>query len=315
MMMSFRVGCAGGMDTNTKYEYELEDVPENYCAFQIELKGLRGGHSGMDINLGRANANLLMNRIIFELYDNADVRISEIEGGSLRNAIPRESFGVIVMNENAQTEIKEVFEAILEDLKVEYSNIEPSLEANLSPVDNPSQMVSKSDMAVILNVIYSTPNGVWKMSDKIPGLVESSTSLAKVEIKDGFFTTQSLQRSMIESGKRDVSNAMRSNYEQIGAEVIQDGDYPGWEPNPSSRILVVMREKYKEMFSEEPKVEACHAGLECGILGKHLPDCDMISFGPTIRHPHSPDEKVNIKSVHKFWNFFVKVIEDIPDKN
>jgi dipeptidase D len=311
----FSVGCAGGIDTNTVYEYQQENVPQDFKAFKIELRGLKGGHSGMDIHLGRGNANLLMNRMIYELFEAVDARIANLEGGSLRNAIPRESFGLIVVKEEKEQSLKEIFDAVSSEIKTEYSNIEPALQLSFEPSECPKLMVPAADMMVILGAIYSTPNGVWKMSDKISGLVETSSSLAKIIINDGEFITQSLQRSMIESGKRDIANALRLTYEQIGAKIVQGGDYPGWEPNPSSRILEVLKGKYEELFHEEPKVEACHAGLECGILGKHLPDCDMISFGPTIRNPHSPDEKVNIESVGKFWKFFVEVMEDIPRKN
>jgi dipeptidase D len=311
----FSVGCAGGIDTNTTYNYEDQAIPADYEVYQIELKGLKGGHSGMDIHLGRGNANLLMNRILFEMMQAGDVRIVELDGGSLRNAIPRESFGLVGFPAKNANDIKAVFNAVLNEIKSEYSMVESALEGSMLKASSSVRMVSKNDMDIIVKCIYTTPNAVWKMSDKIDGLVETSTSLAKVVVKDGVFSTQSLQRSMIESGKRDVANAIRANYEQIGAEVVQGGDYPGWEPNPSSRILNVLKDNYIKMFNEEPRVQACHAGLECGILSKHLPSCDMISFGPTIKNPHSPDEKVNIESVQKFWSFLVNVIKDIPSKN
>ncbi|UKN02430.1 aminoacyl-histidine dipeptidase [Paracrocinitomix mangrovi] len=308
----FSIGCAGGIDTNTEYEYQEEDITADYTTFKIELKGLKGGHSGMDIHLGRGNANLLMNRIIYEMMQDADVRICELDGGSLRNAIPRESFGVVAIKSNKQQYAIDTFKGVLSQIKDEYREVEPDMVANLTSCDYTGKMVSKHDMDAIVAAIYTTPNAVWKMSFNIPGLVETSSSLAKVIIKDGAFKTQSLQRSMIESGKRDIANAIKLNYEQIGAEVVQGGDYPGWAPNPDSEILEVMKGLYASMFKDEPKVEACHAGLECGILREHLPACDMISFGPTIRNPHSPDEKVNIASVQKFWNLFLKVLEDIP---
>ena len=178
-----------------------------------------------------------------------------------------------------------------------------------------SKMMNFDDQKKVLAVIYTTPNNVWKMSENMEGVVETSSSLARVIVKDGEFITQSLQRSMIESGKNDIANALRLTYELMGADVVQTGDYPGWAPNPNSRILEVLEREYKSMFNEQPKVAACHAGLECGILGKHLPGCDMISFGPTIRNPHSPDEKVDIASVQKFWKFLVKVLAETPAKN
>ena len=312
----FSVGCAGGVDTNTSLSYSQEDIGMDYVVYDIELKGLKGGHSGMDINTGRANANLIMNRIIYVLTQTSDVRIVNLEGGSLRNAIPRESFGQLAIVSGDLQSVNSAFDKIVKEINIEYSEIEPNMQATLTKSSEAAgKMVSKADQSNIISAIYATPNGVWKMSDKIEGLVETSSSLAKVIIKDGEFVSQSLQRSMSESGKNDVANALRLHYENAGASVVQGGDYPGWEPNPNSRILEVLKKNYIEMFDEQPKVAACHAGLECGILGKHLPDCDMISFGPTIRHPHSPDEKVNIKSVQKFWKFLLKVIEETPSKN
>ena len=310
----FSVGCAGGIDTNTSYTYETEIVPADYTAFTIDLRGLKGGHSGMDIHLGRGNANILMNRLIYEASKIIDVRISEVEGGSLRNAIPRESFGTVVLPTNEKQNFISFFTEFTELLKFENSNSEPGMEINLEEVALPSKMVAKADNAKILSVIYATPNGVWKMSEKIEGLVETSSSFAKVIIRDGEFITKSLQRSMVEAGKHDIANALRLTYELIGADVVQNGDYPGWAPNPDSKILKVLEKKYVEMFNEQPKVQACHAGLECGILSEHILDCDMISFGPTIKNPHSPDEKVNIASVQKFWNFLVEVLKETPIK-
>lgn len=312
----FSVGCAGGIDTNTEYMYSEEDVPTQFVGFKIVMKGLKGGHSGMDINAGRANANKWMNRVIYALNQVVDVRISEVEGGSLRNAIPRESVAQLVCASADLVRVKSVFEEISSEIKAEFSSVEPKAIIEFTAFsDLPAKMMGKSDQKKVVAAIYATPNGVWEMSEKIEGLVETSSSLAKIVIRKGTFSTQSLQRSMIESGKNDIANAIRSTYELMGASVVQAGDYPGWAPNPSSRILKILEAKYKDMFNEEPKVAACHAGLECGILGEHLPGCDMISFGPTIRNPHSPDEKVNIKSVQKFWRFLKAVLEDIPMKN
>lgn len=312
----FSVGCAGGIDTNTKMKYSEEVISDDFQTYSISVKGLKGGHSGMDINSGRANANLIMNRIIAGLNSVTDTRIVHLEGGSLRNAIPRESQGELAIKTAGIDAVKSKFNDLVIAIKSEYSVVEPSMVFELKTISSEfSKMVSKTDNHKIISCIYSTPNGVWKMSDKIVGLVETSSSLAKVMVSNGEFITQSLQRSMIESGKDDVASALKLHYQNSGAEVVQNGDYPGWEPNPNSRILEVLKSNYIEMFNEEPKVAACHAGLECGILGKHLPNCDMISFGPTIRHPHSPDEKVNIKSVQKFWKFLVKVIEETPYKN
>ncbi|MBI3135466.1 MAG: aminoacyl-histidine dipeptidase [Bacteroidetes bacterium] len=312
----FSVGCAGGIDTNTFYTYAEENVPADFVSLTFTLSGLKGGHSGMDINLGRGNANLLMNRILYAGTQVADVRLTELNGGSLRNAIPRESVAQVVVATNQKTALVNCVNAYAAIIKHEYNVTEPDLKFVVTENKiNPAAMISKADQEKIIRVIYTTPNAVWKMSENIPGLVETSSSLAKVIVKEKQFTTQSLQRSMVETGKEDIANAIRLTYELIGAKVVQDGAYPGWAPNPDSKILKVLEKQYVSLFNDQPKVKACHAGLECGILGEHLPNCDMISFGPTIRNPHSPDEKVNIKSVQKFWQFLTKVLENIPAKN
>lgn len=312
----FSVGCAGGIDTNTNYNYIEENVPADFLAFKIHIKGLKGGHSGMEINLGRGNANIWMNRVIYHLSTVGDVRISALEGGSLRNAIPRESSGIFVCAASQLEAVQTEFRSITEIIKSEYSVVEPDAQLIWeSTKDIPAKMMAKDDQIKAISAIYTTPNGVWAMSEKIDGLVETSSSLAKVIVREGEFITKSLQRSMLESGKQNIANALKLTYELMGATVTQSGDYPGWAPNPTSPILKVLEKKYVELFNEAPKVAACHAGLECGILSKHLPDCDMISFGPTIKNPHSPDEKVNIKSVQKFWSFLVEVLEEIPTKN
>lgn len=308
------IGCAGGIDTNTYYTYKKESCKLNSKAVEISLKGLKGGHSGMDIHLGRGNANLLLNRLVYELSESIPVQIAAFEGGGLRNAIPREAVTTLVLNENDIAKLTLTYQSITNEIITEFSNIEPNMVFSLNGAELPDSVMVLQDQAKIVSAIYTTANSVWKMSDKIEGLVETSSSLAKVTIKDGEFNTQSLQRSMIESGKRDIANTLRLNYERMGAKVIQDGDYPGWAPNPKSKILKIVHDKYVSLYNEEPKVQACHAGLECGILNEHLPDCDMVSFGPTIRNPHSPDEMVNIKSVQKFWDFLLQVLQEIPNK-
>jgi len=308
------IGCAGGIDTNTSYAYDMVAPNTGAIAFEITLKGLKGGHSGMDIHIGRGNANLLLNRLVFELSNIGNVQIASFEGGGLRNAIPREAKCTIVVAGNKNEDFTKVYNAITSEINSEFSVVEPDMMFSLKNVSVPNAVVSDKDTTKIVGAIYNTPNSVWKMSDKIDGLVETSSSLAKVSIKEGQFITQSLQRSMIESGKRDIANALRINFERMGADVVQNGDYPGWAPNPDSKILDIVVNKYKSLYNEVPKVQACHAGLECGILNKHLPNCDMVSFGPTIRNPHSPDEKVNIQSVQKFWTFLLEVLKEIPNK-
>ena len=306
------IGCAGGIDTNSTYEYEELYSLEDTTTYKIEIKGLKGGHSGMDIDSGRANANKLMGRFLVEAIDN--LIIHEVNGGGLRNAIPRESVAVVSVlfqeREAFQKYIKDT-EKIYQD---EYSPIEDTIEIVATEVETPHKMVAGHEKDAILSTVNAVHNGVFKLSLNFNNLVETSSSLAQVVIKDGVFETKSLQRSSVETTKADVARTIRSVFDLLGADVEQSGDYPGWEPNPDSAILKTIRAMYKERFNEEPKVMACHAGLECGILGKHLPNVDMISFGPTIRHPHSPDEKVSISSVQKFWGFLLDVLKETPKK-
>jgi dipeptidase D len=309
------IGCAGGIDTNTSYKYTQESVKEGFKSYSIMIKGLLGGHSGMDIDKGRGNANKMLTRLIYQLNSMADIQLLSFDGGSLRNAIPREASVVLaVEKEDVQMFINEI-EKFTNVLKSEYNTIEPNFVIEANEVESASLAVERVDFIKIINTLYSVHNGVFRMSPDIKDLVEASSSLARVIIKDGEFITQSLQRSSVETSKDDVANTIRTAFENMGAAVVQSGDYPGWQPNPNSAILNLMSDLYREMYKEEPKVKACHAGLECGILGKHLPGVDMISFGPNIRAAHSPDEKVQISSVQKFWGYLLETIERTPERS
>ena len=308
------IGCAGGIDTNTSYNYSQVDKNKDFIGYQISIKGLLGGHSGMDIDKGRGNANKLMNRIHYHLHSLTELQIISIDGGSLRNAIPRESKSVIAIHKDYAPTFEKEITRIAQELAFELKTIEPHLEIHWTPTEILGKAISSEDMMKILNALYSVHNGVFRMSPDIQGLVETSSSLARVIVKEGSFITQSLQRSSVESTKSDVANSIRASFENIGAAVVQSGDYPGWQPNPTSPILNLMTDLYKEMFKDEPHVKACHAGLECGILGKHLPGTDMISFGPNIRAAHSPDEKVQISSVQKYWGYLLETLKRIPKK-
>lgn len=306
------IGCAGGIDSNTKYTYKEESVKQESVYLTISIRGLLGGHSGMDIDKGRGNANKLMNRILYHLISLNEFQLISIDGGSLRNAIPRESTVVIAVSKEDLSSVKSAISTISDTLKNEYKTIESALTISLEEKGEEKKAVSQDDLIKILNVLYAVPNGVFRMSPDIDGLVEASSSLARVIVKEGEFITQSLQRSSVESTKSDVANAVRTAFETAGVAVVQTGDYPGWQPNPNSEILNLMHKLYVERFNEEPQIKACHAGLECGILGKHLPGVDMISFGPNIRAAHSPDEKVQISSVQKFWGYFLEVLKQTP---
>jgi len=306
------IGCAGGIDTNTIYSYKQVPVAANGIAYQVSITGLLGGHSGMDIHKGRANANKLMNRFLFNGLKAFDLNLSSVDGGSLRNAIPRESTSIVVIPSDQEQDFKRFIADFTDLIKKEFQAVEQSLSITAVTVACPAHVVAHDDAAKIVQAIYALPNGVFRMSPDIDDLVEASSNLARVIVKGGDFITQSLQRSSVESTKLDVAYAVAAPFELMGCNVSRSGDYPGWKPNADSDILRLMTNLYQEIFREAPKVNACHAGLECGILGAHLPGMDMISFGPTIHGAHSPDEKVKVPSVQKFWGYLVKVLAAIP---
>ena len=304
------IGCAGGIDTNTSYTYQETSIHEGWQVLKIKIRGLLGGHSGMDIDKGRGNANKWMARLLWELKQITPIQLISFDGGSLRNAIPREATCRIAVSN--KEEAKEILLRTIGNLKQEYGRIEPEHQIEIESGVSSGDAMDDADCAKILNTLCAVHNGVFRMSPEIANLVEASSSLARVIIHEGQFTTQSLQRSSVESTKAEVSMAIRTAFENMGATVEQSGDYPGWEPNRNSSILQLMESLYIQLFKETPQVKACHAGLECGILGKHLPGVEMISFGPNIRAAHSPDEKVQISSVQKFWSYLLETLKNIP---
>lgn len=306
------IGCAGGIDTNTSYKYSQVAINEGFTAYKIEIRGLLGGHSGMDIDKGRGNANKMMTRLLYHLHSVTDIQLISFDGGSLRNAIPREATCIVAFNKEEKELFAGEVERFFAILRTEYKAIEPHLSISAEETKIEGEAVAHADFERIINTLYAVHNGVFRMSPDIADLVEASSSLARVIIKDGNFITQSLQRSSVESTKGDVANTIRAAFESMGCAVVQSGDYPGWQPNTDSVILKLMADLYREMFNAEPNIKACHAGLECGILGKHLPGVDMISFGPNIRAAHSPDEKVQISSVQKFWKYLLETINRTP---
>ncbi len=308
------IGCAGGIDTNTSYSYAEEAIANDSTCYELNVKGLIGGHSGMDIDKGRGNANKIMNRILHYLQSKTSFQLVSVDGGSLRNAIPRESVSVIAVAAENIENFKVSFGVIAQTIKDEYHTLEKDLVVEYNSADSDGAAVPCADTVKIVNALFAVHNGVFRMSPDIEGLVETSSSLARVIVKEGSFTTQSLQRSSVESTKDDVANTVRAAFELMGCDVVQNGDYPGWQPNPNSEILNLMTDLYRERYNEDPQVKACHAGLECGILLKHLPDVDMISFGPNIRAAHSPDEKVQISSVQKYWGYLLEALKRTPEK-
>ncbi|MBS2097282.1 aminoacyl-histidine dipeptidase [Carboxylicivirga linearis] len=308
------VGCAGGTDANIVFKYAEEAVPEGSVAYKLNLTGLKGGHSGLDINRGRGNANKLMIRFLKFAIANLDVRLASIDGGSLRNAIPREAFAVITLPADNADELLESIEEFEDIYKEEYKGVEPSISFLADAVDIPSGVINEVVQDDLINAVQACPNGVIRFSNDMEGLVETSTNLASVKSGDGVIEAKCLIRSSVDTAKEDVESSIESTFRLAGAEVTFGGQYPGWKPNMDSPILKTMQEVYNKKWGKIPEIKAIHAGLECGILGSAYPHWDMISFGPTIRFPHSPDEKVNIETVEKFWEFLVETLQDIPEK-
>ncbi len=307
------IGCAGGVDVTASGTYNPVS-PQYNTAFRIALKGLTGGHSGMEIHKGRGNSNKLMNRLLSQISAKIDIEIASIEGGSLRNAIPRESVALIVTNHENTLILESEINLYLHTLKSEYNTTDPNLTISLGTDVMPVSVFPADFSFKLLRTVYTCPNGIYRMSPDIAGLVQTSNNVARVEVKEGRFSIQCLTRSSVESEKMDLKNAITAAFELMGAKVEYGGSYPGWAPLPSSPIVSLMSNLYLEMFNTQAHVNACHAGLECGILGRNYPEMQMISFGPNIHGAHSPDERVQISSVQKFWGYLLETLNRIPQK-
>ncbi|MES2486662.1 MAG: aminoacyl-histidine dipeptidase [Bacteroidota bacterium] len=309
------IGCAGGVDVTAERDYHEEETPDNSVAYTITVKGLNGGHSGMDINKGLGNANKIMNRLLFDGFENFGLQVVEINGGSLRNAIPRESTAKIIISGIFDEAFVFDMQDVINDIKTEFKTTEPNLTILIEKSsDLPAVVMELGVQEGLIRALYAAHNGVYRMSADMDDLVETSNNIARVIVKDGKIHIGCLTRSSVESSKFDLANALRSTFELIGCEVTISGSYPGWTPNVNSQILEVLKDIYKKQNGTEPHVVACHAGLECGILGTNYPDMDMISFGPTIKGAHSPDERASISSVQKYWKFVLEILKKIPQK-
>jgi dipeptidase D len=306
------IGCAGGIDVTALQSYTEEIPSTDAVGFLLTVKQLNGGHSGMDIHKGLGNANKIMNRLLFNAMEEFDIQLSEIDGGSLRNAIPRESFAKIAVNKAQTSQCEASFKKWADTIKAELSVNEPDLKITMTSMDAPAKVMPRGIQEKLVKAIYTAHNGVYAMSAAIPDLVETSNNIARIIVKKGQVKIGCLTRSSVNSAKMDLANALKSAFELAGCTVSFSGDYPGWNPNPDSAILKVLERKYGSLYGAKPHVVACHAGLECGILGQNYPDMDMISFGPTIKGAHSPDERVSISSVQKFWGFVQEILKDIP---
>ena len=308
------IGCAGGLETNATFHNKKETLPADTTAYKVVVKGLKGGHSGLDIQLQRGNANKILNRILWYGTEKLDIRIASMKSGSLRNAIPREGEATVVVPNSQFGEFKEYVNDVTKSVKNELSEVDSDLKVELNQTENPEFIIDKKTQDNLVRAIYGCPHGVMRMSDAMEGLVETSTNLAVVKSDERSVFVQTLQRSSVDSAKEDLGNMIRSVFELGGAEVLHEGAYPGWKPNPDSPILKTMKEVYNKKFGKVPEVKAIHAGLETGIISQAYPHLDMISFGPTISYPHSPGEKVNIETVKKFWDFLVETLKSIPEK-
>lgn len=308
------VGCAGGIDVSATKKYTEEDAPAGHEAFKVLVAGLKGGHSGIDIPLGRANANKVLFRFLMQAESDLKIRLAEATGGDLRNAIPRASQAIILVPGADADAFESLVSSYQEIYRKEFADTEPDLSFTCKKTGSTTKVVPVDEQARFIRAIFACPNGVQRMSQSMKGLVETSNNLAIASIKDGEFVALNLTRSSVDSAKEATAWKIAAVFQLIDADVKLSGEYPGWKPNMDSPILKTCQDIYNKNFGKIPEINAIHAGLECGLLGGVYPNLDMISFGPTIRFPHSPDEKVKIDTVKKFWDFLVVILENIPEK-
>jgi dipeptidase D len=308
------VGCAGGIDVSATKTYTEEDVPAGHEAYKVHVQGLKGGHSGIDIPLGRANANKVLFRFLMQAESDIKIRLAEATGGDLRNAIPRESHAVIQVPAAESTAFEALVASYHEIYRKEFADTDPDLSFSCEKTTMPAKVIPAVEQARFIRAIFACPNGVQRMSQSMKGLVETSNNLAIATIKDGKFEAFNLTRSSVDSAKEATAWKIAAVFQLVGADVNLSGEYPGWKPNMDSPILKTCQDVYNKNFGKIPEIKGIHAGLECGLLGGVYPNFDMISFGPTIRFPHSPDEKVKIDTVKLFWEFLVKILEEVPAK-
>lgn len=308
------IGCAGGKGTKAYFKYAEKQAPKNYFWFKVQVKGLRGGHSGGDIHKGLGNANKILNRYLYSLLDERyKMRLAEIGGGNLHNAIPREAYAVVGVKQKYKEDVRVKLNLFLAEVQNEYKNIEPNLDIHLETVVAPVEVIKRGTMKNIIRALYACPHGVISMSQDIEGLVETSTNLASIKMQEGnLIEITTSQRSSVESSKEDIVNMVSAVFKLAGAKVVNSDGYPGWQPNTNSNILKHAKEEYFKLFNVEPKIKAIHAGLECGLFLEKYPNLDMISIGPDVIDVHSPDEKMKISSVPKFWNYLIKILENMP---
>ncbi|MCF8333451.1 MAG: aminoacyl-histidine dipeptidase [Bacteroidales bacterium] len=308
------IGCAGGMDTMAEFNYEKMDIPKDMKAYEVIVKGLKGGHSGLDIHLGRGNAIKIVNRCIWGATRKFGIKLAEFNSGDVRNAIPREGHAVVLVPNDKVNDFEKYVKEYNEIVKNENSVVDPGVEVYVQTTDMPKEIMDDKTQNSVMNAVYGIPNGVISWIPDMPEVVETSTSTGVIKTEDGKVSVVTLQRSSVDTRKEDLGNMLRAVFEEAGASVEHHGSYPGWNPDVNSPILATMKEVYNKNFGKVPEVKVIHAGLECGLIKAVYPNLDAISFGPSISFPHSPDEKVNIETVEKFWNFLKHTLENIPKK-
>lgn len=311
---TFVVGCAGGMNATGTLDFKPAPAPQGYLPLKISLTGLTGGHSGMDIHKERGNANKLLNRLLWELVKDLHVEVADIQGGDLRNAIPREAFATIVVDKQQVKQVDEYTSTFLSIYQQELKAVDPDIQLEVQETSAPASIIPKPALEKFLRIIYGIPHGVMRKDPEMLDVVETSNNLASVVTQENKLMVLNLMRSAVDSIKQDVSNRIRSVFELGGASVEEDSAYPGWQPESDSEILSVMKTVYEKQYNAAPQVELIHAGLECGIIKHVFPHLDCISFGPVIQGAHSPDERVHIPSVERFWHLLTASLREIPPK-
>jgi len=305
------IGCAGGMDSVAEFDYKKEKLNDNFYSCKITVSGLKGGHSGDEIDSGLGNANKILNRFLYNLSEKTEFMLNNFDGGNLRNAIARESSAIISVKQHDKEQIRLALNIFTEEIKSELSATEPDLNLEMTTIDNPEFVIDADTQKKLMQAIYACPHGVIAMSQSIENLVETSTNLASVKFKNDKIVIGTSQRSSVNSALTDVASMVKSVFELAGAKVIQSDGYPGWTPKLDSAIMNITKNSYKKLFNQEPKVLAIHAGLECGLFLTKYPNLDMISIGPTVKGAHSPDERMNIQTVVKFWDLLIDVLKNI----
>ena len=308
------IGCSGGKNTAATFKAKLEKTPRNYSAFELKVDGLKGGHSGLEIHVGRGNAVKILNRAIWSYSQENRIHLSEINGGNKHNAIPREAFAVILVPKNDEKKLKKFVAKYNDIVKAEYAAVEPDLVVSMEKHAAPEKVIDEKTQKHLINALYAIPHGVIKMSNDIPGLVETSTNLAVVETIGKNINIVTSQRSPVASENVDITDMVTSVLKLAGADIKYGDGYPGWAPDINSDILKVFKSTFNQMYGKEPEVTAIHAGLECGIIKEKYPDMDMISFGPTMCDVHSPGEKLQISTVPEFFKQLITVLNNIPAK-